>query len=154
MNDPYLERMITVAIRESCLSPCAKSQRGVVIFHRKDGVVAQGHNQPPGSFSCANNEQCFRDCNKICVHAESAALHNLRRHLCPLSPGSLELIHVKTVHDELVESGPPSCWQCSREILFTGLISKIWLFRPMGWVSYEPVEFHQLTLQHNDLTGA
>lgn len=134
------------------MSPCAKSKRGVVVFHRREGIVATGFNHPPQPFRCDGSEECRTHCNKVCVHAETAALHDLRRQLVPLRPSTLEMLHVKVVEGVAVASGPPSCWQCSREIL-VARVSLVWLLHEEGLRSYTAEEFHTLTLQHCGLPG-
>jgi deoxycytidylate deaminase len=137
-----LEKAVLVA----AMSPCAKSKRGVVIFHRRQGIVATGFNHPPHPFKCDGSEECRTNCNKVCVHAETAALHDLRLQLVRLHPNTLEMLHVKAVDGTAVASGPPSCWQCSREIL-EARISAFWLLHAEGLRRYTAEEFHTLTMQ-------
>jgi deoxycytidylate deaminase len=137
-----LERAVLVAPG----SPCVKSKRGVVIFHRQQGVIAVGFNHPPQPFRCDGSMACQEACNRVCVHAESAALHALRRQLVPLRPNSLEMLHVKVVDGAPVPSGLPSCWQCSREILEAG-IPMMWLLHEDGLQAYSAEGFHVQTLQ-------
>lgn len=138
------------AVKVGAASPCAKSRRGVVLFHRREGVVAVGFNHPPHPFACDGSDACRASCNLLCVHAETAALHDLRRSLAPIRGRDLEMLHVKVVDGEAVSSGPPSCPQCSREILEAGL-AKMWLLREDGLQAYDPVEFHELTLRHCEM---
>lgn len=140
-----LDRAIDVGL----LSPCAKSRRGVVIFHREEGVVAVGCNHPPQPFACDGSAGCREHCGKVCVHAESAALHDLRRR-SPIAQGPLEMLHVKVVGHEGVPSGSPSCWQCSREVLEAG-IATFWLLHEDGLHAYSAEDFHAATLRHHGL---
>lgn len=57
------------------------------------------------------------------------------------------MLHVKVVEGIGVPSGLPSCWQCSREILVSGL-SWFWLFHDDGLKKYSPVDFHEQTLRN------
>lgn len=138
------------AVGIGLLSPCAKSRRGVVLFHREEGVVAAGFNHPPFPFACNGSSQCREHCNKICVHAEMSALHAFRRRRSPLAPADLEMLHVKVVGRQAVPSGNPSCWQCSREVLEAG-IPTFWLLHEDGLRSYSAEEFHAATLRHHRL---
>lgn len=145
--------IIAKAIAVGAASPCAKSKRGVAIFYTvNSGLVSEGTNHPPRPFVCSGDQVCRAACGKLCVHAEAAALLNwssgLSRSL--RSVDSFDMVHVKVVEGELVASGPPSCWQCSRLILEAG-IKGMWLFHEDGWCRYEAEEFHQLTLEHCDL---
>lgn len=125
-------------------SPCAKSKHGVVIWDRRvPYVLAEGVNSPPGPFTCTGSAECRAACNKICVHAEAAALLDLGEALGDTK--HLEMLHVKVVDGKAVPSGPPSCWQCSRLILEAGL-KVMWLLHEDGLRSYTPEEFHRLTL--------
>lgn len=123
------------------LGPCAKSKRGVVIF-KEDGIIGHDYNAPPKPFVCDGSEACRASCNKLCVHAESAAL----LYVGVEGAHGAHLLHVKVVDGKPVPSGPPSCWQCSREILAAG-IATVWLLHEDGLRSYTAEEFHRLTLE-------
>ncbi len=139
------------------LSPCAKSKRGVVIWHG-NRFLATGFNAPPEPFFCDGSAACRRDCGKICVHAEQAAL--LKCQYFPLIGASMA--HVKMVDGKPVPSGGPSCPDCSKKILFSG-VETMWLLeeRPQldvgfvpTWVPYTAFEFHRLTLVNCGLHAA
>ena len=136
------------ALKEAILlaqrSPCFKSQRGVVVFRRGKGYVGGGFNAPPKPFVCGRNIECTRNCNKLCVHAEQAALLDAERH--QYEGPDLELLHVKAVLGHPVPSGPPSCWQCSRLIL-ERQVGAVWLLHEDGLRSYTAAEFHEATLR-------
>lgn len=143
------------AILEARRSPCAKSQRGVVVFHPRCGIFGRGHNGPPPGFRCDGSESCRAHCNKLCVHAEMVALLDASRDPLFKQVGhELELMHVKVVDGNPVVSGDPSCWQCSREILSYG-IRRVWLAypssSPLVLQAYLPDRFHELTLLNNSL---
>lgn len=134
------------------LSPCAKSKRGVIIFRRDTGLITSGFNTPPTGFDCDGSDACRRDCGKVCVHAEVAAI--LRAGRDQENIEGAEMLHVKVVGGVAVPSGPPSCWQCSRAILFAGL-SWMWLYEENPLVGQAPIlrrygasEFHEATLRN------
>jgi deoxycytidylate deaminase len=131
-----------VAARQS---PCAKSQRGVVVFTRSHGVLGSGWNSPPAPFRCDGSPACRAACNKLAVHAEMAALHAIRRDGAR-SRGDLEMLHVKVTDGVPVPSGGPSCWQCSREVLASG-VRWFWLLHEDGLRRYAAEDFHAITLR-------
>ena len=117
---------IAAAERQAQRSPCTKSKRGVVLFMpdpkagitRPPNVLGVGFNGPPPGFDCAHDEHC----GKLCVHAEIRAMRGVTE------PG-LDMVHVKIGADgHVVAGGPPSCWQCSREIVDSGIVSNVWLY--------------------------
>lgn len=138
-----VERLLPQAAAAAVRSPCAKSQRGVLIFRCDGSIVATGHNAQPPPFTCDGSEACRAGCGKLCVHAEVAALRGIGL----ARPADLHLLHVKVVHGVAVPSGPPSCWQCSREILATG-IAAVWLLHEEGVCMYTSDHFHAQTLAH------
>lgn len=149
MTDEYSEQhALLAATRIGQRSPCAKSQRGVVIFHRERGLLASGYNAQPFPFQCDGSELCRANCNKLCVHAEVRAIHELYRSGYDIT-GS-EMLHVKVQNGKAVPSGPPSCWQCSREILVSGIVG-FWLLHDSGLRRYSAEEFHTETLKNTGL---
>ncbi len=143
-------------------SPCAKSKRGVVIFTRS-GLVAAGYNHPPAPMRCDGSTACREHCNKLCIHAEDDAI----QHLIAIDPRGqyacswtgeiighraedtgLQMLHVKVVDGHAVPSRAPSCWQCSRTILGSGKIDRMWLLHAEGLRSYTSLEFHETTLRN------
>lgn len=144
---------IEVALAAAKQSPCGKSKRGVSVYRVRstDGdaiVVGLGWNGMPGGAACTNDETCRRLCAQRCVHAEMRAIRGAAiRHLVPLT--SHDAVHVKIgAAGELVPSGGPSCWQCSREILDVGL-GGFWLYHGdclEPWRRYTAAEFHASTL--------
>lgn len=140
-NDALME-----AVRAGIKSPCAKSKRGVVIWSPSDTLVyATGFNHPPRQMACDGSKACRDACGKLCIHAERHALDQLRVR----KPG-LHMLHVKVVDGAPVPSGPPSCWQCSRDILEAD-IEHMWLMHDDGLRAYSAREFHELTLDHHHL---
>ncbi len=150
MNPPAF--IVRTAVGVGALSPCVKSKRGVVIWypnHAGDPViVAVGHNAPAIG-ACDGSDTCRRDCGRICVHAEQAALLNARTFATHYS----EMLHVKVVDGAAVEGGPPSCAECSKLILASG-IKAMWLLEVgRGWVRRTAEEFHRETLRNCGLRG-
>lgn len=140
--------VIDAAIAEANRSPCAKSKRGVAIFSdpgwdslHPTRLFSCAHNAQPDPLKCDGSEACRNACAKLCEHAEAAALRKF-----DTFGASGDLLHVKTVDGQLVPSGGPSCWQCSRAILADRRIDGVWLFHEAGWRRYTPTEFHALTL--------
>jgi hypothetical protein len=148
--DPHV---IEAACDSSLESPCQKSKRGVVAWHRKLGVVARGHNTPVAG-ECNGSDHCRKTCAKRCQHAEMAAVLEV---LAQRRPYPVELVHVKTVDGTLVAGGPPSCWQCSRLLSSQPVppfVTHIWLFQTPGvWHRYPVKRFHELTLESCRLTA-
>jgi deoxycytidylate deaminase len=164
------QKAIDAAIAASKMSGCGKSQRGVAIFKRYTRpdaelmIIASNWNRPPHPFTCDKSEMCRRDCAKICSHAEQTAVATALVGNGGAYLRGFSLVHVKTVNGELVPSGGPSCWQCSRLILEVE-IEGVWLYEEVGamvlsmgdgdvqsakvggWRHYTAVEFHFATLR-------
>jgi deoxycytidylate deaminase len=117
------------------LSPCAKSQRGAVVFAEHPCgltttpiILGAGFNGPPGTTRCTGSPACREFCGQRCMHAESRALHNAGQRWASIGPRApWHMLHVKVKGGVVVPSGPPSCWQCSRDILDAG-IHTMWLY--------------------------
>ncbi len=129
-------------------------------------ITGVGCNGQPDPNKCDASEHCRKNCNKLCVHAEMRALRSLS---VSSDLKSSYLVHVKVTSSKddetngyirtLMNSGPPSCWQCSREILDMKL-GGVWLYHgpdttdfrlTVGWELYPADEFHRLTLINCDL---
>lgn len=143
------QEALAKAVEAGCWSPCAKSKRGVVIWRRGGGVLAQGFNTPPPGFKCDGSPGCRRDCGKVCIHAEVYAILDAGNYGKGIQ--GAEMLHVKVVDGKAVPSGPPSCWQCSRELIKAGL-TFMWLLEPGDpdpvLRRYGVDEFHELTLRN------
>ena len=135
------------AVKFANKSKC-KSKRGVVIWHRRHGLISGGWNAPPLPLECDGSEACRANCAKTAVHAEQAALMNAIN--CHLPMDECEMIHVKSVDGHPVVSEKPSCWQCSKLILAAGL-KAMWLYQVEGFVRYTPTDFHDKTLINCEL---
>lgn len=131
-------------------SPCKKSRRGVVLWRRDfNSYIYKGCNHPPRPFVCNGSQECADACSKICIHAEQDAIMDAVRNLDNLR--YFQLLHVKVnAEGNPVPSGPPSCWQCSKLILISG-IERVWLLHEDGLKAYTPELFHEYTLRENDL---
>lgn len=139
-NDAYIELAVKTAMR----SPC-RSKRGVVIWD-EDGIVTFAFNRPPIPFICDGSAACKATCSRTAVHAEQSALLSL----IPARPShNPEMLHVKAVDDKLVVSGPPSCLECAKLILHTG-IKAMWLFHESGWRRYPADEFYARSGKETD----
>ncbi len=142
--DPNFTSYVAAAVEAAKLSPCAKTQRGVVIW-KEDVVCVAGCNHQPSPMVCDGSDECRAACGKLCIHAERHALN-----LAGERALGADLLHVKVADGKPVVSGSPSCWQCSRDILEAG-IRTVWLLQADGLVAYTAVEFHQLSLKHHGL---
>lgn len=152
------EAALALAVEVARQSPCAKSQRGVVLFrderlgqrgHREP--IAVGFNAPPQPFACDGSAACRGACNQVAVHAEQAALMYAAAH--GRKTDQAEMLHVKVVDGVAVPSGGPSCWQCSRLLLEAG-VAGMWLLHEDGLRRYDAITFHRLTLESCGLPGA
>jgi len=130
--------VIAEALRESTHSPC-QSKRGAAIFELVDGRWAQlhglGHNAPPEGFLCDASDACKQVCRRTAIHAEQMAIAR------GWQVRGCDLVHVKAVDCVLVDSGPPSCVECSKLAILFGLVH-VWLFEASGWHRYPVREFH------------
>lgn len=140
-----VRKLEPVAVVLAAAGPCAKSKRAALVFNAFGAVLGEGFNAQPKPFACDGSAACRASCGKICVHAEAAALRNAEGRT-----QGMHMLHVKAVDCKAVPSGPPSCWQCSREILAAG-ISMVWLLHESGWTPYPAAEFHRRTLEHERL---
>lgn len=152
----YTEKdALATAVLAARDSPCAKSKRGVVIWNEL-GPAVMSCNHLPLPLKCDGSDACRASCGKTCVHAEQDAL--VRFQGGELS--DFEMLHVKIKDGNAVPSGPPSCWQCSKLILLSGLKAMWLLENRVGVIRhhsylhrYTPLEFHQLTLNYHALHG-
>jgi hypothetical protein len=135
---------LEIAIETAKQSPCCKSKRGAILWHRGTGHHVAAFNAPPLPFVCGKDEACRQVCNKICNHAEAKCLIGFW-----VVHAAYEMLHIKVVDGQPVASGPPSCWQCSRLILASG-IKSMWLLHDV-LRRYTPEEFHEITLKANGL---
>lgn len=111
-----LQSWVDEAVREANKSLCL-SKRGVVIVDRAGTLLAKGHNHQPFPFQCNGSEQCKRTCGKTAVHAEQSAI--LAAHM--VFPPGTSMLHVKAIDGKPVASMAPSCLECSKLILESGI---------------------------------
>lgn len=144
------EHALRYAVKVAGRSPCAKSKRGVVVFNEYK-ILSLGYNTPTIGV-CRGTDECRMACPKICVHAEQTALlsaafeYGEQRATRPWDTSPIELLHVKVTDNVPVPSGPPSCAECSKLILASHFIERVWLLHEQGLVSYTPQDFHRQTL--------
>jgi deoxycytidylate deaminase len=132
---------VDAAIRLSQQSPCM-SQRGAAVFV-PGRIISAACNDKPRGFVCTGTASCKATCRIEAVHAEQRALL-----LAGPAARYAEMVHVKTVRGALVPSGLPSCWQCSKLILDSGILT-MWLYHPWGWTPYHPADFHRQSLDNH-----
>jgi hypothetical protein len=145
-----VETALKRATEAGAASPCAKSKRGVVVFHPCQPIhFYPSANHPPAPFICDGSPPCRAACRDVAVHAEAAAVLAALAAGVKLAEG-WELLHVKVVDGRPVPSGPPSCVRCSTLILEAG-IRRVWLLHESGLKGYDAVEFHRLSLEHHGL---
>lgn len=137
---------ITAAVEASRRSLC-RSQRGVAVF-TATSVIVTGYNFRPVGFGldgCDRSASCKATCGREAIHAEESCL--LRRTDAFIGA---DMVHVKTVDGQLVASGPPSCVECSKLMLVSG-IAGMWLCHsatPGGWQRYPIYDFHRRSIQY------
>lgn len=163
-REPALyESVVEAAVAAARLSPCQKSKRGVVIFVPDSAtVIASGWNGQPGDRACDGSDGCRATCAKRCLHAEHRAIRQAIAVVSQSYSSGLawrergagravptlkhfDALHVKITAGQLDSSGPPSCWQCSREVLDVGL-GGFWLLQDWAWRRYDADTFHHETL--------
>lgn len=124
--------VIAAAVQAATHSPCQKSKRGAAIFEPWSGrVIGIGNNHLPIDH-CTGSDRCRATCGRRCIYAEEvavrAALHCRRVIEFSLVAAPVELVHAKVVDGQLVGSGGPSCWQCSK-LLVEVQVAGIWLYQ-------------------------
>lgn len=170
---PHMNALIA-AIHAANRSPCEKSKRGAAVYRDLPGrptpfVMGTGYNGAPTdligtvAFTCDGSERCRELCGKRCVHAEARAIREALQDPEYGASGMADLVHIKVIDGKPVAGGPPSCWQCSREILDAG-IRGVWLYEvresendhhitvDLEWVYYTAADFHAATLKNCELT--
>lgn len=129
---------VKALVRAAEKSGCKKSQRGVVIV-TSYGAMTEGTNRPMIGW-CDGSEACRRDCAKICIHAEQAAILD-----AGASARGAELYHLKVKYGLPVPSGTPSCAECSKLMVAAG-VAGVWLLGELGWRRWTAEQFHAETL--------
>jgi dCMP deaminase len=144
-----MERFIYAAEQIAKKSACKKSQRGSVIF--KDGeIIGEGFNKPTYyEMSC---NPCVREkirddtryelCSSI--HAEEMAIIDSVKHGKKLE-GSI-MLHVKIKDGKNEPCGKPSCTECSKMVLESG-IKEFVMREEGGYAIYPSEEFNRLSFE-------
>jgi hypothetical protein len=137
---------VAIALEAARSSTC-RSQRGAVAFtgNAREGreLVAVGFNQKPDQ-SCDGSEACKATCRREAVHAEQALLASGVD--LEAGGGPVEVLHVKRANGHLAASGGPDCVECSKLLMFAGVIA-VWLYHENGWRRYPMAEFHRLSIE-------
>lgn len=136
------DRCIDLAVQEALKSRCSKSKRGVVISKEGD-IIGRGANNPPLDMQC-KPDYCYQICNQYTVHGEQNAILDALRNGHELS-GS-RMYHIKVKEGEVRTSGQPSCVQCSKLVMQSG-IAEFVLKHDEGYGLYDAREFHELSLK-------
>jgi len=159
----FIERAVDVAM----CSPCT-SKRGVIIA-AGGNILSTGYNHQPAPFLCDGSEDCKRTCGKTAVHAEQDAIIRLKFSL----PPNAWMLHAKAKDGYPCASMAPSCLECSKLILVSGIEWMHLLHEPQaqmlpgadvvgaveGWVGsgllgelqirrYSAKQFHYLTAEY------
>ena len=110
-----LPSWVDEAVRVAMESPC-RSKRGVVISSQDGRLISSGFNHQPYPFICDGSDRCKSACRKTAVHAEQSAILRARE---PLK--NAWMLHVKAKHGKPCASMMPSCLECSKLILSSGI---------------------------------
>lgn len=106
---------VDYAVEVAMKSPC-QSKRGVVIADSEGNLVAKGYNHQPEPFICDGSDACKATCGKTAVHAEQAAI---LASYGPVRGGWM--LHVRAKDGMPCASMAPSCLECSKLILESGI---------------------------------
>lgn len=167
-----LQSWVDEAVGLAMISPC-RSKRGVVICSKDGILIGSGFNNQPYPFYCDGSEACNKNCGKTAIHAEQAALLSARE--CVLGAW---MLHVKAKQGKPCASMAPSCLECSKLILASGIAWMHLLHDPIaqmlpsaevvgeieGWRSdgtlgpleirrYSAAHFHWLTAEYFHCIG-
>jgi len=107
----WVAEAVTVAME----SPC-QSKRGVVISSKGGRLISRGFNHQPFPFQCDGSDRCKRNCGKTAIHAEQSAILSAHE---PLA--GAWMLHVKARDGKPCASMAPSCLECSKLILVSGI---------------------------------
>ncbi len=129
-----IQRAVKAAVRSVC-----RSQRGAAIWEGSKFISA-GFNRQLPPLTCDHSDACKATCRLTALHAEMDAL--LRGRYVE----GADMLHVKVLDQCLVPSGGPSCVQCSKLILASG-IRYMWLFQSGGWHRYTAADFHHMSVR-------
>lgn len=142
--------VLQIAIEQANQSRCL-SKRGAVIwadvqYSSQPLVMGRGFNKHS---ECDQTAECKVTCRLLAVHAEQAALMDALWNSVHVHSQRIFLVHVKTKDRKLVQSGEPSCAQCSKMLVFSPMrISGVYLYHEGGFQFYETKEFHRQSMQN------
>jgi len=114
-TESQIASWVPYALSTAAYSPC-QSKRGVVIASADNRFISHGYNHQPGPFECDGSDRCKRNCGKTAIHAEQAAIIAALERLA----GSW-MLHVKMRDNKPCASMAPSCLECSKLILVSGI---------------------------------
>ena len=107
----WVDEAVNMAMRSPCLS-----KRGVVIGSQDMRLIGSGFNHQPFPFRCSQNDACKKNCGKTAIHAEQSAI---LRATAPIK--GAWMLHVKAKQGKPCSSLGPSCLECSKLILESGI---------------------------------
>jgi deoxycytidylate deaminase len=110
-----LKTWVAEAVNRAMESPC-QSKRGVVISSEDGRLISSGFNHQPFPFECDGSERCKKNCGKTAIHAEQSAILAARE-----SVTGAWMLHVKAKQGKPCASMAPSCLECSKLILASGI---------------------------------
>lgn len=138
--------IVDLAVEAAMQSPCL-SRRGAVIWLEGRGGVwhaASGHNHKPCfARQCTSNDACKLTCRSEAVHAEEHAIIDALKNRYNVLGANM--LHVKVKNGAIVPSGQPSCLECAKLIVASG-IEFMWLFHEEGWQRYRSEEFYLMSI--------
>ncbi|MFH0937061.1 MAG: hypothetical protein V1808_02095 [Candidatus Daviesbacteria bacterium] len=140
-----LQHIIDRAAEMAQASPCQKSQRGAVVFINNK-ILGTGYNEPPYPFEC-DGAFCRPICSQFAIHAEQNAIYNTLKGYKLKDLQQASIFHIKVEKGVRLPSNDLSCAECSKLVLKLGLKEFI-LFQDRGYVAYDTIEFHKLTLEY------
>lgn len=115
MSTEALVSWVDYAVEVAMKSPC-QSKRGVLIADKAGDLIGEGFNHQPSPFICDGSDACKRTCGKTAVHAEQSAILSARADV-----RSGWMLHVKARDGKPCASMAPSCLECSKLILESGI---------------------------------
>lgn len=115
LDTTTLKSWVDQAVRRAMESPC-RSKRGAVISSSDGRLISSGFNHQPFPFQCDGSERCKRNCGKTAIHAEQSAI--LAAHE-PVT--GAWMLHAKAKQWKPCASMAPSCLECSKLILASGI---------------------------------
>jgi len=162
-----MDDIVDYAVCAAMESPC-QSKRGVVVWDNNLRWISDGWNHQPSPFKCDGSSRCRETCGKTAVHAEQSAIVSADECL-----GECHMLHVKARDWKPCASLAPSCLECSKLILESGISSMHLLHDPVTLIlpgaivvghvegflldgslglleirRYDAVLFHRLTADH------